>query len=251
MIIPKKVIVCDLDGTLAVSKSPLSKDMAEVLCHLLENHYLAVISGGSYTQFQKQFLSKLPCGPDHFKNLSIYPTMGSTSYVYDETNNSWKQLYNELIPENDRKTIIKSLNEAMVESKINFKDAYGDLVEDRGSQVTFSGRGQNAPAPVKAVWDPDQEKRKLLVEILKKKLKNKFEIRIGGATSIDITQKGIDKAYAIGKIKKYLNVTDDNIIFVGDALYKGGNDEAVKSTGVDFIQEDGPDQTLQLLSSYM
>jgi phosphomannomutase len=251
MSIPKKVIVCDLDGTLAVSKSPLSKDMAEVLCHLLETHYLAVISGGSYTQFQKQFLTKLPCGPDHLKNLSIYPTMGSTCYVYDDKANSWKQLYNELLSETDRKNIIKALNEAVKESKMNFGDIYGDLIEDRGSQVTFSGRGQNAPAGVKAVWDPYQEKRKILVELLKEKLKDKFEIRIGGATSIDITQKGIDKGYAIGKIKDLLKVTDDNIIFIGDALYKGGNDEAVKVTGVDFIQEDGPDQTLQLLSSYM
>ncbi len=70
-------------------------------------------------------------------------------------------------------------------------------------------------------------------------------------TSIDVTRQGIDKAYAIGKIRQLLNVTDDQILFVGDALYKGGNDAAVKKTDVDFIQEDGPLATLELLKQYI
>ena len=87
-------------------------------------------------------------------------------------------------------------------------------------------------------------------DFLKKKLPD-FEIRIGGTTSIDITRKGVDKAYAISKIKDLLKVKDEDIIYVGDALYKGGNDETVKSTGVDFIQELGPNDTLEFLSRYM
>jgi HAD superfamily hydrolase (TIGR01484 family) len=127
---------------------------------------------------------------------------------------------------------------------------FGPLIEDRGSQITLSCLGQRAPIEAKQSWDPEQEKRKKMVTQLKKEIP-KFEIRIGGTTSIDITKKGLDKAYAIGKIEELLKVKDDDIIFVGDALYPGGNDEAVKHTGVDFIQEDGPDATLEFLSRYM
>ena len=39
--------------------------------------------------------------------------------------------------------------------------------------------------------------------------------------------------------------------FVGDALYKGGNDAPVKKTGVDYIQESGPGETIEFLRGYL
>lgn len=248
--IVKKVIVSDLDGTLAPSKSPVSKDMAEVICHVLSRFKIAVVSGGAFPQFQKQFLSQLVCGPECLKNLSIFPTNGSSCYFYDENNKTWKEQYEEKMTLAERKKIITALNDAISEIGLDLSGAYGELIEDRGSQVTFSGRGQSAPLSVKQVWDPDQSKRKKIIEILKKKIPE-FEARMGGMSSIDITKKGIDKAYAIQKIKDLLGVKDEDIIYIGDALYEGGNDETVKSTGVDFIQQMGPNNTLEYLSRFM
>ncbi|MCX6701790.1 MAG: HAD-IIB family hydrolase [Candidatus Zambryskibacteria bacterium] len=246
----KKVIVCDLDGTLAESKSTLSPEMAEVLCKVLHRHFLVIISGGKYSQFQKQFLSYFSCEPEFLKNLFLFPTNGSTCYIYDTENNNWKQSYNELLSPEEREKIIRAFNETIMELGLNLGKAYGEVVEDRGSQITFSAIGQEAPLEVKKTWDPDQTKRKEFVHILKNKIPE-FEIRIGGMTSIDVTHKGIDKAYAIQKIKDLLKVTDDDIVFVGDALYKGGNDASVKETEVDFIQDSGPDETLGLLRQYL
>lgn len=246
----KKVIVADLDGTLAASKSTLSPAMAEVIRHVLTRHHLAVVSGGSYAQFQKQFLGELKGNPELFKNLLLFPTMGSICFVYDYPQKSWKQVYNKELSVAERKEIINAIHGAVSESGFDLSRSYGDTIEDRGSQITFSGQGQKAPLDVKANWDPDQSKRRKIVDILKKKIP-KFEIRIGGMTSIDITQKGVDKAFAIKKIKELLKVKDEDIIYVGDALYKGGNDEAVKTTGVDFIQESGPNETIEFLSRFM
>lgn len=248
--IARKVIVSDLDGTLAPSKSPVSRDMAEVICHVLMRLKIAVVSGGAFHQFEKQFLSQLTCGPECLKNLSIFPTNGSSCYIYDEKKNSWSELYNEKLSLLERKKVVTALNEAISESNLNLSGSYGEVIEDRGSQVTFSGRGQDAPLIEKQVWDPDQSKRKKLIEVLKKKIPE-FEARIGGISSIDITKKGIDKAYAIKKIKKLLEVNDEDIIYVGDALFKGGNDETIKSTGIDFIQQAGPNSTLEFLSRFM
>ena len=244
----KKVIVCDLDGTLTESKSALSAEMDEVLCRLLSKHFLAVVSGGSYKQFQKQFLSRLHCGEEQLKNLYLFPTNGSTCYVYENSN--WKQIYNEPLSEDERKNIIFNLEEAIKETGIDLSGAYGEIIEDRGSQITFSGRGQDASVDVKKIWDPDGAKRKAIVDIIKTKIPQ-FEIRVNSASSIDITKKGIDKAYAIGKIKEILHVIDDDIVFVGDALFKGGNDSAIKKTSVDFIQEDGPARTMEFLEQYL
>ncbi|MFZ2523590.1 MAG: HAD-IIB family hydrolase [Minisyncoccia bacterium] len=248
--IPKKVIVCDLDGTLAPSKSPISSDMAEVIGHVLERYYMAIVSGGSFVQFEKQFLSNLKVGPKTLKNLSLFPTNGSACYVYDEKNKVWSELYEEKLSIPERKKIISALNNAISEVGLDLSGSYGETIEDRGTQITFSGKGQNAPLSIKQTWDPEQTKRRKILEILNKKIPE-FDARIGGVSSIDITRKGLDKAYAIGKIKELLKVDDEDIIYVGDALYRGGNDETVKSTGVDFIQQFGPNHTIEFLSRYM
>ncbi len=250
MINNKKVIAFDLDGTLAESKSKLTEEMSEVLAKLLEKYYIAVISGGAYGQFQKQFLSSFSAPKEFLKNLYLFPTMGSTSYKYDEESSEWKMLYEERLAPEEIKKIMNAFGEAILESGYDLSGSYGEILEDRGTQVTFSGRGQEAPADVKGAWDPDRLKRGLLVSLLKKKIPE-FDIRIGGMSSIDVTKLGIDKAYAIGKIRKLLNVTDDEIMFIGDALYKGGNDAPVKKTDVDFIQPDDPSDTLEILKQYI
>lgn len=246
----KKVIVSDLDGTLAPSKSTISKEMAEVIGYVLSRIKIAVVSGGAFPQFEKQFLSQLTCGPEKLKNLSIFPTNGSACYVYDENRKTWKELYEEKLTVAERKKIITALNDAIKELKMDLSGSYGEVIEDRGSQVTFSGRGQSAPLTTKQTWDPDLIKRNKIIDILKKKIPE-FDCRTGGISSIDITRKGIDKAYAIKKIKDMFQVKDEEMIYLGDALYKGGNDESVKTTGIEYVQEYGPNDTLEYLSRYM
>ncbi len=244
----KKVIISDLDGTLAESKSLIPLEMANVICSLLAKHFFAVVSGGALSQFKKQFLSQLHCEDEQLQNLYLFPTNGSACYVYK--NGDWQELYNEMLSLEDRSSIISALSEAIKETGLDLSNPYGEIIEDRGSQVTFSGRGQEAPPDVKKAWDPDGIKRKSIVDIIKNQIPQ-FEIRVNSGSSIDITKKGIDKAYAIGRIKEILNVADDDVIFVGDALYKGGNDFPVKKTDVDYIQESGPDQTIEFLKQYI
>jgi HAD superfamily hydrolase (TIGR01484 family) len=246
----KKAIVCDLDGTLAESKSAISEEMSGVLCGVLRNHYLAIVSGGTYNQFQKQFLANFTCPPEFLTNLYLFPTNGSVCYKYDAGASEWKQLYAEVLSQEQREKIINAINESINELGLNLAPSYGEIVEDRGSQVTFSGCGQEAPVSVKELWDPDQTKRREIKSVLERKIPE-FEIRMGGMTSIDITRRGIDKAYAVDKIKAIMNVSDEDIIFVGDALYKGGNDSSVKKTEVDFIQKDGPGETIEFLRQFV
>ena len=56
----KKLIVFDLDGTLAESKSALDPEMSGLLHDLLGIVKVAVISGGGWPQFEKQVVAKLP-----------------------------------------------------------------------------------------------------------------------------------------------------------------------------------------------
>ncbi len=248
--ISKKVIVCDLDGTLAVSKSALSPEMAETIMNILPKYYFAIISGGGFAQFEKQVISQLHGDSQFFKNLYIFPTMGGMCYTYDTEVSEWKKIYDESLAEDERKQIMDAFDYAIPKSGVDLSNPYGKLVEDRETQVTFSGRGQEAPPEVKADWDPDKSKRQKIVDLLKEKIPN-YEFHLNGSTSIDVTRQGLDKAHAIEKLQEILKLEDENVLFLGDALFPGGNDEPAKRTGIDYIQVSDPQQTLEILREYI
>src|SRR6202140_4364537 len=158
----KRLIVFDLDGTLAPSKESLDAEMATLLGRLLEVVKVAVISGGAWAQYEKQVLSHLP-DDDRLKNLSLLPTCGTKFY---RRNGSWQVLYSEDFSPEEKKKIIAALNKALAESAFKAGKHWGDLIEDRGSQITFSALGQEAPLEEKKKWDPDFEKRKKIKAIL-------------------------------------------------------------------------------------
>jgi len=70
-----------------------------------------------------------------------------------------------------------------------------------------------------------------------------FAINLGGATSIDVTKRGIDKAYGMHKLEEVLKIGIDEMLFIGDALFDGGNDHPAKTTGADCIQVRDPEDT--------
>jgi phosphomannomutase len=237
----KEIIVFDLDGTLAESKSDVGMEMSVLLGSLLEFKKVAVISGGAYPQIEKSFLSKLDCESFLFSNLFIFSTSGTSFYKYME--GKWKNIYRENLEPEQRNNIIKSLEESLKEAGyVKPETIYGEIIEDRGTQITFSGLGQKAPLEEKLKWDPQRVLRGEIITAFKKRISD-FDAKIGGSTSIDINKKGIDKSYGIKQIEKNLNVSIEKMLFVGDALFVGGNDFPVISTGIDTIAVKNPEET--------
>ena len=240
----KQLVVFDLDGTLAQSKAPLDKDVGEWLSKLLDICRVAVISGGAWPQFQKQLLAHLP-GGDHLKRLSLLPTSGTRFLSYD---GEWRQLYAEDFTDDEKTKIIKALNDVFQASGFVPPRHWGEVIEDRGSQITLSALGQEAPLAEKKTWDPDFKKRKVMKAKLEPLLSG-FSIGLGGSSSIDVTRPGIDKAYGIGKLREVLGIEIADMLFVGDALFEGGNDYPARRTGVDCIQVAGPSETRKVIEA--
>jgi phosphomannomutase len=155
----KKLIVFDLDGTLAESKSSLDAEMATLLHGLLGVVRVAVISGGDWPQFQKQLLSPLQ-QDERLADLSLLPTCGTKFYQYD---GNWKKLYSEDFTPEEKAKIIDSFHKALDTAGYKAEHVWGEVIEDRGSQITFSALGQQAPLDEKTKWDPDFAKRKKIV----------------------------------------------------------------------------------------
>ncbi|MGA2578451.1 MAG: HAD-IIB family hydrolase [Bryobacteraceae bacterium] len=234
----KKLIVYDLDGTLAESKSSLDAEMSTRLHALLGIAKVAIISGGDWPQFQKQVLSYLP-HDERLVNLSILPTCGTKFFRY---NGAWKKIYSEDFTAGEKEKIVGSLEKAVAAAGFKAAKLWGEVIEDRGSQITFSALGQQAPLEEKDKWDPDYTKRKKIKAILDT-LIPEFSVRMGGATSIDVTKPGIDKGYGIRKLRDILGISLEEMIFIGDALFPGGNDYPAKEAGVVSIPVRGPQET--------
>jgi phosphomannomutase len=242
----KKLIVFDLDGTLAPRKSPLDAEMSSLLHDLLGVVKVAVISGGAWPQFEKQLLSNLPMD-ESLTGLSILPTCGTQFFQYT---GEWKRLYAEDFTAQEKEKIESSLKKAIETAGFRVEKTWGETVEDRGSQVTYSALGQQAPLEEKEKWDGDLAKRKRIKAILDT-LIPEFSVRIGGATSIDVTKPGIDKAYGIGKLRDILGIPVKEMIYVGDALFVDGNDYPAEQAGVISIPVRNPNETKRVIEAFI
>jgi phosphomannomutase len=227
MLMMKKLVVFDLDGTLATSKQAVDVEMAQLFVALLDLRSVAVISGGDWPQFERQLLDQLP-SRGGYKKLFLLPTSGTKFYQFD---GDWSQIYADNFSTDERERVMDALTSAAAEAGFADETIWGEQIEDRGSQITFSGLGQEAKPDAKASWDPDVQKRNHLKALLDVRLPD-FAVRIGGSTSVDITKPGIDKAYGINKLATISGFGLPEMLFIGDALYPGGNDAPVRDVGV-------------------
>lgn len=251
----KKVLAFDLDGTLAPSKSTLPPRMGELLDLLLDYFEICVISGGRFSQFETQLLNGLNSSADKLSKLHLMPTCGTQYYTFNGA--SWEQVYAENFTADEKAKIIAALNEGIDTLGYRETNVYGEIIEDRESQITFSALGQDIVAELgdegvrlKEAWDPDTTKKNAIREYVAK-LIPEFEVHVGGGTSIDITKPGIDKAYGMQKLIDLLDISKEDILFFGDRLTEGGNDYPVKEFGIDVLEVSDWEQcALRLESVY-
>lgn len=243
----KKVIAFDLDDTLAVTKSAISDEMSEILGRILEHYDVCVISGGNFDQFKKQVVDRLEIPAHKLNRLHLMPTCGTRYYRYDELKAEWKVQYAEDLTAEEKKRITDIAEKAARDAGLWPENPYGEVIEDRGSQVSISFLGQQAPAEEKYAWAAKHSDDRLKVRAVIAEQLLDFEVRAGGSTTIDITRLGIDKAYGMKKLCEAIDISKDEILFVGDKLEEGGNDYPVKAMGVDTIAvERWEDTTLVL-----
>ncbi len=249
----KELIVFDLDGTLAKTKSAMDAEMNALFARLLVIRKVAVIGGGKYSLFRTQLLRSLRCPRRLLRRLFLFPTTSTSFYRYKS---GWKNVYRHELSSRTREKIKLAFKDVFVAAGYVYpKKTYGRVIEDRRTQVTFSALGQNIVAvlgekkgvALKEKWKRENTALKLkMAKLLAKRLPG-LEVHAAGYTSIDVTAKGIDKAYGLRQIEKHLHVPIKKMLFVGDAIFPGGNDYAAKRTGVTCVAVRGPEDTKKLI----
>lgn len=244
-----KAIAFDLDSTLAVSKSPVTPVMGALLARLAARVPIAVMSGGKWAQFEIQVLSALPSDADK-ANFYFFPVCAGYCYHYED--GAWTRVDDNSLTDDEKREVYTALDEAMKETGFDQlpDKIWGERIEDRGALIAFSGLGQEAPWEAKKAWDPTREKREPLQKALVVRLPG-FEVRTNASTTIDITRKGISKAYGARKFSELTGIPVGDMLYIGDALFPGGNDEIVKESGIPTRQVTDPDDTAKVIEELL
>lgn len=244
-----RLVAFDLDDTLAPSKSPVDPRMADLLVRLLGTVEVCVISGGQFGQFQMQLVDNLPVEQaDALARLHLMPTCGTQYYLFQ--NGGWVQQYAENLTDAQKGAALAAVESEAKRLGYWEADTWGPILEDRGSQITFSALGQAAPVDAKKAWDPSGEKKNTLRAAVQAHLAD-LEVRSGGSTSVDITRRGIDKAYGMTKLAELTGIPLEEMLFVGDRLDPDGNDYPVKALGVRCIAVEGWEDTAAEIERFL
>lgn len=262
MISGKNLIVFDLDDTLTESKQLMSMDIARALADLGDTFDIAIISGCNWQQMEKQVVSSIVFANATLDSFYFLPTSGAALAVLNDPvalNPTF--IYRDKLNLREKCSALTSFNLACNLYKKNGGDflvrkedeqvKWGEIFEDRGSQVTISMLGQAAPLEAKKEWNKVYgNKRYEIAESMRAFLLTGLTASVGGSTSIDVTRSETNKAYGIRKLSEHIKVSLNRILFVGDKLQPGGNDYSVKKLGITCIEVTGPDQTLALLKEW-
>src|SRR3989338_656598 len=254
MLPDKKIIIFDVDGTLTVSKSPITPEMAELVKQLMKRKTVVAISGAKFGQFKTQFLPPF----DNYNLLTpfmtkliLLPTSGSQRYEYDEVKKEWQLTDKEPLREDIKEKAKKLLQEIIDSGLYDIpSNPTGDIIEDRDTQVTFSACGQLAPIEVKSAWDTDKKKRQKIVALLAPELPE-ASLLINAYSSIDIVPKGFNKAVGLMRFLSKASLHKSDVIFVGDGLFPGGNDYSVYEAGFETIAVKGPEETAVIIKQWI
>ncbi|KXC07426.1 MULTISPECIES: HAD-IIB family hydrolase [Microbacterium] len=242
-----RLIAFDLDDTLAPSKSAIDARIGDLLLDLAARVEVAIISGGQLQQFQTQVVDRLPAADAAtLDRFHLMPTCGTQYYRLEA--DGVRTVYAHALTEDEKSRALAAVEEEAQRLGLWEAEPWGDILEDRGSQITFSALGQTAPLEAKMAWDPTGEKKNALRDAVAARIPD-LEVRSGGSTSVDITHRGIDKAYGMRKLAEVTGIPLDDMLFVGDRLDEHGNDYPVLAMGVTCQAVDGWEHTAEYLTA--
>ncbi len=240
-----RLVAFDLDDTLAPSKSAIDPRIGNLLIALADRVEVAIISGGQLAQFTAQVVDRLPdASPEALSRLHLLPTCG-TQY-YRLTPDGITTIYAQSLTDDQKSRALDAVEGEARRLGLWEAETWGDILEDRGSQITFSALGQRAPLSAKVAWDPTGSKKNTLRAAVAERIPD-LEVRSGGSTSVDITHRGIDKAFGMRQLAEQTGIALDDMLFVGDRLDPDGNDYPVLAMGVTCHAVEGWEETAEFL----
>ena len=259
----KQVFVFDVDDTIAESCQPIGPKFVRVMRYLQEQDKdLVFISGSTVDQINEQldpFTSIVGrkngvhvLGTSGTQYQALYPRSPLAPYFMRRIT-----YYKETLSQSHQDLVINELKKIVKLNNIETMTTEEDQIQNRESQITLSCLGRHAPSQDKKAYDPTRVKRAQYVDAiysaLNKETIPKFDVKIGGTTSIDITYAGRTKAWGFKKFLEqpgHQDIKRSDCIFFGDQLQLGGNDHSMREI-MDCIEVVSPEDTMNHISRIM
>lgn len=210
----------DLDNTLTRSKQHIEPSHAEILEKLTKHADVVVVSGHDEGSIK-----------DH-----LGEGLKSHYYILSQNGNHAEDragavLWEHKLSPAQVEAIHTFIAKARAKLALQVRDE-NDLIDDRGCEVAYSLIGHHENIETKEAFDPKSEKRmRLLADMQddagKLGKEANVEVRVGGTTVLDFMEKGKNKGYNIAEFIKRFKWDANDCVYVGDALFHGGNDETV------------------------
>jgi phosphomannomutase len=243
-----RAAVFDLDDTLAESFEAPRPEMIGRLKRLLDAMPVAIITGRDFGRIEPGFLPEL-VAKSRTDRLFVFAESSTICCMWNS--GAWTEIYGFELTPAERAAIREGLEASIVETHIlDGLPRFGEQFVEKRAQTAFAMLGLGVPTDLKYSWDPGNEKRETLRQAVAEKLPD-FEVLLGGATSIDVTKKGMNKSYGIRWLSERLDIPPSEMCYVGDALFEGGNDFVVIPTGIVTRSVSGPKETLHVIDELL
>ena len=210
----------DFDNTLTRSKSPILPEHETILARLSRGADVVIVSGSSEKNIWSRLTDRSAGG--------YYSLTQNGNRAYDKDRSL---LWERLLSAEQKEAAQRFVALARKHTPTDVPDEE-DLLEDRGCQIAFSFVGQHADIALKERFDPDFSRRRAVLRDLEAALReleeaHGLEITIGGTTNLDIYLKGKNKGHNVEELIKLKGWRPEECLYIGDALFPGGNDETV------------------------
>ncbi len=240
-----QVLLFDIDGTLTPPRERLPRDMAEALKRLTTPFHVAA---GSHLElvlpqfleplwqygFRKDFDAFLSNGATHFHCPFAKGFCIQKVSEFDFRHHLGNENYAALL------RVLKGVSALEGLHLPSSLEVMGEQIIDRGSMLNFSPIGRPRGEPTKEVFrnrcaftefDRSTGYRAKVLAFLDRQLadlkrEKQLLIMLGGETSFDLVIQGKDKTNAVQSL---LRMQARRVIFVGDALFEGGNDSVISN----------------------
>ena len=240
---PIRHVLTDMDDTVVGSTRSLAEGMAGAIdAVIVSGRGLAVVSGAALPRMLSQVSAHLR-GPHHLVATSgsqaVHVTRGPGEPGIEE-------LFHHAFSVRDREEILAALRWLVALFGLKPDTSEADQMQDRGSQITLSGLGYAADLARKRAFDPSGERRREWVRRLEERLgAGRFNLRVGGTTSLDITPLGVDKGTGVVQLLSRLGWKAKDCLYFGDRFEETGNDHPLLAV-MDCVEIRHPDETLDL-----
>ncbi len=219
--------------------APAHQELFDDLCREKD---VIVVSGGSATQIREQVTSRFD---------GLYFILAQSGN--DAFDKGGAELWNEPLTDGQISVIVECIEAMKKYFNVSVKDE-NDLWENRGAQVSYSVIGFHENVEKKYAFDPSEEKRQAALKALPEELKKlelaRVEVTPAGTTTYNFIPAGKHKGFNVARLCERENWKKEESVYVGDALFPGGNDETV--IGVIPTQAvKNPDETFEFIKTIL